>query len=203
MREAALRSSRLELGGVFKSWAVTRGPSDDPADKRWPSKWRIIPLDYGDFEGTDSGGRVWRWNVQLWDRGYWTPEGSNPPSRRFVSGDLKFTLDGRAPARQLGPGAHEAGSQRRQAHQLAAHQTSRRERALRRGRRADGGRPLGGFGARDERDRGRKGRPPKPFMVAGSKGARANAVWKSDRATRVTAMIGKPATRSQRRRVRQ
>jgi bifunctional non-homologous end joining protein LigD len=40
-----------------------------------------------------------------------------------------------------------------------------------------------------------KGRPPKPFMVAGSKGARANAVWKSDRATRVTAMIGKPATR--------
>ena len=85
---------RLELGGVFKSWAVTRGPSDDPADKRLAVEVEDHPLDYGDFEGTIPAGEYGGGTVQLWDRGYWTPEGSKSPEQALRSGDLKFTLDG-------------------------------------------------------------------------------------------------------------
>ena len=86
---------RLELDGVFKSWAVTRGPSDDPADKRLAVEVEDHPLDYGDFEGTIPAGEYGGGTVQLWDRGYWTPEGSKSPQDALRSGDLKFTLDGK------------------------------------------------------------------------------------------------------------
>ena len=72
---------RLELDGVFKSWAVTRGPSDDPHDKRLAVEVEDHPLDYGDFEGTIPAGEYGGGTVQLWDRGYWIPEGSSPPRR--------------------------------------------------------------------------------------------------------------------------
>jgi bifunctional non-homologous end joining protein LigD len=74
---------RLELGGVFKSWAVTRGPSLDPADKRLAVEVEDHPLDYGDFEGTIPKGEYGGGTVQLWDRGYWSPEGGKSPQEAF------------------------------------------------------------------------------------------------------------------------
>jgi len=85
---------RLEWNGVFKSWAVTRGPSLDPADKRLAVEVEDHPLDYGDFEGTIPAGQYGGGTVQLWDRGYWIPEGSLSPEQGLAKGDLKFTLAG-------------------------------------------------------------------------------------------------------------
>jgi bifunctional non-homologous end joining protein LigD len=84
---------RLELGGVFKSWAVTKGPSLDPADKRLAVEVEDHPLDYGDFEGTIPHGQYGGGTVQLWDRGYWEPIGA-APQRALAAGDLKFELEG-------------------------------------------------------------------------------------------------------------
>jgi len=83
---------RLELNGTFRSWAVTRGPSLDPADKRLAVEVEDHPLEYGDFEGTIPKGQYGGGTVMLWDRGYWEPEGD--PDRMLAKGDLKFTLDG-------------------------------------------------------------------------------------------------------------
>lgn len=85
---------RLELGGVFKSWAVTRGPSLDPHDKRLAVEVEDHPLDYGDFEGTIPKGQYGGGTVMLWDRGYWEPEGEKTPEEALSKGDFKFTLHG-------------------------------------------------------------------------------------------------------------
>jgi bifunctional non-homologous end joining protein LigD len=85
---------RLELDGVFKSWAVTRGPSADPADKRLAVEVEDHPLDYGDFEGTIPHGQYGGGTVQLWDRGYWDPIGSGSPEESLRAGELKFKLEG-------------------------------------------------------------------------------------------------------------
>ena len=82
---------RLEFDGVFKSWAVTRGPSLDPHDKRLAVEVEDHPLDYGDFEGTIPEGQYGGGTVQLWDRGTWE---SDDPDKGFAKGDLKFTLHG-------------------------------------------------------------------------------------------------------------
>ena len=85
---------RLELDGVFKSWAVTRGPSLNPADKRLAVEVEDHPLDYGDFEGTIPAGQYGGGTVQLWDRGYWQPQGDKDPQAQLADGELKFSLEG-------------------------------------------------------------------------------------------------------------
>ena len=85
---------RLELDGVFKSWAVTRGPSLDPKDKRLAVEVEDHPLDYGDFEGTIPKGEYGAGTVMLWDRGFWVPDGDKPVAKMLRDGDLKFTIAG-------------------------------------------------------------------------------------------------------------
>lgn len=84
---------RLEYDGVLLSWAVTRGPSLDPADKRLAVEVEPHPLAYGDFEGTIPKGQYGGGSVMLWDRGYWEPEGM-AVEEGLMKGDLKFTLHG-------------------------------------------------------------------------------------------------------------
>ena len=85
---------RLELDGVFKSWAVTREPSLDPRVKRLAVEVEDHPLDYGDFEGTIPKGEYGGGTVQLWDRGYWQPEGERSAPEMLKDGTLRFKLEG-------------------------------------------------------------------------------------------------------------
>ncbi|MBV8771971.1 MAG: non-homologous end-joining DNA ligase, partial [Deltaproteobacteria bacterium] len=84
---------RVEIDGVLKSWAVTKGPSVDPKDKRLAVEVEDHPLDYGDFEGTIPKGQYGGGTVQLWDRGYWLPEASDPAAA-IRKGELKFVVEG-------------------------------------------------------------------------------------------------------------
>jgi bifunctional non-homologous end joining protein LigD len=84
---------RLELDGVFRSWAVTKGPSLNPKDKRLAVEVEDHPLDYGDFEGAIPKGEYGGGTVMLWDRGFWAPQ-SKDPSRALAKGELKFVLSG-------------------------------------------------------------------------------------------------------------
>ncbi len=83
---------RLELDGVLKSWAVTRGPSLDPADKRLAVEVEDHPVDYGGFEGTIPMGQYGGGTVMLWDRGTWEPVGD--PHEGLKAGKLVFKLHG-------------------------------------------------------------------------------------------------------------
>ena len=85
---------RLELDGVLKSWAVTRGPSLDPADKRLAVRTEDHPLGYATFEGTIPKGQYGGGTVMLWDRGTWTPHPGKDPRKTLAEGHLHFTLDG-------------------------------------------------------------------------------------------------------------
>jgi len=83
---------RLEFGGVFKSWAVARGPSLDPHEKRLAIHVEDHPIEYGDFEGIIPKGEYGGGTVMIWDRGYWRPEGD--PAKGYEKGHLAFELDG-------------------------------------------------------------------------------------------------------------
>jgi bifunctional non-homologous end joining protein LigD len=86
---------RLEQDGVLKSWAVPKGPSLDPNEKRLAIRTEDHPLDYGDFEGTIPKGEYGGGTVMLWDRGRWTPEPGKDPRLTLDEGHLHFTLDGK------------------------------------------------------------------------------------------------------------
>ncbi|MBN9009554.1 MAG: ATP-dependent DNA ligase, partial [Rhizobiales bacterium] len=83
---------RLELHGVLLSWAVTRGPSYDPHDKRLAVRTEDHPLEYGDFEGTIPKGEYGGGTVMLWDEGTWEPDGDAEAG--LAKGDFKFILHG-------------------------------------------------------------------------------------------------------------
>jgi bifunctional non-homologous end joining protein LigD len=83
---------RLELDGVLKSWAVTRGPSRNPADKRLAVRTEDHPMDYATFEGTIPEKNYGAGTVLLWDQGIWTPE--DDPRKGLKRGNLKFSLEG-------------------------------------------------------------------------------------------------------------
>ncbi|WP_281976420.1 DNA ligase D [Pseudorhizobium flavum] len=83
---------RLEMDGVLKSWAVTRGPSLVPGEKRLAVHVEDHPLDYGDFEGTIPQGNYGAGSVLLWDRGTWHPIGDQ--ERGYRKGHMEFKLKG-------------------------------------------------------------------------------------------------------------
>jgi bifunctional non-homologous end joining protein LigD len=85
---------RLELDGVLKSWAVPKGPSLDPEDKRLAMRTEDHPLDYGGFEGTIPKGEYGGGTVMLWDKGRWIPDPRKDPSKTIEEGHLHFTLEG-------------------------------------------------------------------------------------------------------------
>jgi bifunctional non-homologous end joining protein LigD len=170
---------RLELDGVFKSWAVTKGPSIDPADKRLAVEVEDHPLDYGDFEGTIPQGEYGGGTVQLWDRGFWAPEGGTSAQTGLKDGDLKFILAG---SRLQGSWVlvrikNNRGRDTRKNWLLIKH---RDEYAKPGGTDAlmavdksvASGRTL------QQITRG-TGKPPAPFMLAPSARQKADAVWSS------------------------
>ena len=83
---------RLELDGVLKSWAVTRGPSLVPGDKRLAVEVEDHPLEYFGFEGRIPEGEYGAGCVIIWDRGQWEPEGD--PHQGLAEGHLDFRLHG-------------------------------------------------------------------------------------------------------------
>jgi len=168
---------RLEFDGVFKSWAVTRGPSLDPADKRLAVEVEDHPLDYGDFEGTIPKGEYGGGTVQLWDRGYWIPEGGRSPQQALDSGDLKFTLEG---DRLHGSWvlvrmrADRDGGKRTNwlliKHRDASAKPGDADALLAEDRSVASGRTLSQIAEG-------VGKRPKPFMLSSKQRARADAVW--------------------------
>jgi bifunctional non-homologous end joining protein LigD len=83
---------RLEIGGVYASWAIPKGPSLDPADKHLAVHVEDHPLEYGEFEGTIPKGEYGGGTVMIWDRGTFAPVGD--AEKMVADGALKFTLEG-------------------------------------------------------------------------------------------------------------
>jgi bifunctional non-homologous end joining protein LigD len=186
---------RLEFDGVFKSWAVTRGPSLDPHDKRLAVEVEDHPLDYGDFEGTIPEGQYGGGTVQLWDRGYWE---SDDPERGFKKGDLKFTLHGGKlhGSWVLVRMRHDRNGGKRTNWLLIKHRDEfakegKANKILNEDRSVASGRTM-------EQIAAGKGRAPKPFMAVKPGRTKADAVWNSNRgdAAEARAENRKAASRS-------
>src|SRR5689334_23417875 len=168
---------RLEFDGVFKSWAVTRGPSLDPHDKRLAVEVEDHPLDYGDFEGTIPEDQYGGGTVQLWDRGYWD---SPDPERGFAKGDLKFDLHGDKlhGSWVLVRMRNDRNGGKRTNWLLIKH----RDEYAREGEENDvleEDRSIASGRSMEQIAAG-KGKAPKPFMLANRK-AKADAIWNSNR----------------------
>jgi DNA ligase D-like protein (predicted 3'-phosphoesterase) len=85
---------RLEADGVLKSWAVPKGPSLDPREKRLAMPTEDHPLDYGDFEGVIPDGQYGAGEVIVWDAGTYRVLGEEPAADALENGHLSFWLEG-------------------------------------------------------------------------------------------------------------
>lgn len=85
---------RLEIGGVLVSWAIPKGPSLDPGEKRLAVRTEDHPMAYGGFEGVIPEGEYGGGTVMLWDRGTFEPEGKASAATQLRKGSLKFALNG-------------------------------------------------------------------------------------------------------------
>jgi bifunctional non-homologous end joining protein LigD len=85
---------RLEHDGVMLSWAVPKGPSLDPAQKRFAMETEDHPVEYNQFEGVIPQGQYGGGTVMIWDCGTWEPEVEDVDAA-LTKGDLKFTLRGK------------------------------------------------------------------------------------------------------------
>src|SRR5512135_2472933 len=86
---------RLEIDGVLVSWAVPKGPTLDPGQRRMAVHVEDHPIEYLDFEGVIPKGEYGGGDVIVWDWGTWTPEAETPdPAKAIVDGELKFALRG-------------------------------------------------------------------------------------------------------------
>ena len=187
---------RLELDGVFKSWAVTKGPSINPQDKRLAVEVEDHPLDYGDFEGTIPKGQYGGGTVQLWDRGYWEPVGNLSAEAQLKKGELKFTLEGERlhgswvivrmkGDRYGGKRTNWLLIKHRDEH---ASDAAGVETMMSEDFSVASGRAM-------EQIAAGKGRGPKPFMLDTKQVAKADAIWNSNRAD-AEQPVGKPAKAS-------
>ena len=173
---------RLEYDGVFKSWAVTRGPSLDPQQRRLAVEVEDHPLDYGDFEGTIPKGEYGGGAVMIWDRGFWAPEGSMSIEQQLKKGHLEAVFSG-----QRMKGAwHLVRIERNRERSartnwllIKAHDAFERDdpdEAF-----LEDNETSVASGRSMEQIAAGRGKGPKPFMLAGGKAAPAAAVWTSNR----------------------
>ena len=183
---------RLEVDGVFKSWAVTKGPSLDPKQRRLAVETEDHPLDYGDFEGTIPKGEYGGGTVMLWDRGFWAADGDAAESLR--KGELRFTLVGEKLQgswvlvrlrhdREHGKRTNWLLIKRHDGYEREGDGES----VLAQGHSVASGRTM------EEIATG-KGRGPKPFMLAKTDSFTANAVWHSKGGHGAAASAGPIAT---------
>ena len=168
---------RLEVGGVFKSWAVTKGPSLDPQDKRLAVETEDHPLDYGDFEGTIPKGEYGGGTVMLWDRGFWAADGD--AEKALSKGQLRFTLvgeklQGSFVLVRLRPDRAKRTNWLLIKRHDGYEREAEGEAVLGQDRSVASGRTM------DEIAAG-KGRRPKPFMLGKVNSFKANAIWSSNR----------------------
>jgi bifunctional non-homologous end joining protein LigD len=182
---------RLEVDGVFKSWAVTRGPSLDPKEKRLAVEVEDHPLDYGDFEGTIPEAEYGGGTVMLWDRGFWVPEGEQHPDDALTDGELKFTIAGEklhgsyVLVRMKFDREKSRGSVKRNNWLLIKHKDEYAkaddgEGILKKDRSVASGRTM-------KQIADGKGQGPDAFMMAKGKAAKPDAIWHSNKPRR-----GKP-----------
>ncbi len=175
---------RLELDGVFKSWAVTRGPSLDPHDKRLAVEVEDHPLDYGDLEGTIPKGQYGGGTVQLWDRGYWQPLGPRSPEEQLRSGELKLAFEGeRLHGRYVIVRMKHDRTNGKRTNWLLIKQDDEHARdaaatgaLMAEDRSVASGRTMAQIASG-------QGRGPKPFMLDARRAARPDAIWNSKEAS--------------------
>ncbi len=184
---------RLEHDGVFKSWAVTKGPSLNPKDKRLAVEVEDHPLDYGDFEGTIPAGEYGGGTVMLWDRGFWVPEGDEDINAALEKGELKFVLAGEklkgrfVLVRMKG----DKFGGKRNNWLLIKHKddwaTGDGEAILKKDKSVASGRTMAQIASG-------KGKAPTPFMLATRKAFKPDAVW-STNVKKDDSPAGRPAKR--------